>query len=250
MRQDTSLRYDTDLSATGVNNRGRGMGEGALFQTSPNKWRGRCSWVWAAMIWICSNNLSFKGHFLCYWLAVVHTWQLSSPGEAVSRGTRPTWNAHTGEEIGLETNTEDAAARWGNWKIQKGRGNEETRPLTPFILKSCFLIRTQLVRYGPNNTRNDCILSGCVRTHCLVFMGKYCDLEKSMLYREGGQVDTITLTYPQVSILALLLLRYRTELGWMRPNAETAENIQSVKRSEELFHHWNSDCFCGTTGTF
>lgn len=40
---------------------------------------------------------------------------------------------------------------------------------------------------------------------------KYCDLEKSMLYQEGGQVATITLTSPQVSILALLLLRYRTE---------------------------------------
>lgn len=186
MRQDTSVRYDTDLSATGVNNRRREGGGGA-FQTSPNKWRVveyERGWSEFAPI-----LYPFKGHFLCYWLAVVHTWQLRSPGEAVSGGTRPTWNAHTGEEIGLETNrhTEDAAARWGNWKIQKGRGNEETRPLTSFILKSCFLIRTQSVRYGPNNTWNARILSGCVRTTLPSFHGhKYCDLEKSMLYREGG----------------------------------------------------------------
>lgn len=37
---------------------------------------------------------------------------------------------------------------------------------------------------------------------------KYCDLEKSMP-APRVQVDAITLTSPQVSILALLLLRYR-----------------------------------------
>lgn len=83
----------------------------------------------------------YKGHFLCYWLAVVHTWQWSSPGEAVSRGTRPTWNAHTGEEIGLETNrrTEDAAARWGNWK-KKTEGERKWRdaPLNFFHIKIMF----------------------------------------------------------------------------------------------------------------
>lgn len=97
-------------------------------------------------------------------------------------------------------------------KIQKGRGNEETRPLTSFILKSCFLIRTQSVRYGPNNMKRPHLVRLCENALSSFHGPKYCDLEKSMVYREGGQVDTITLTYPQVSILALLLLRYRTEL--------------------------------------
>lgn len=168
MRQDASVRYDIDLSATGVNNRGAGL-HSRHPQTSGAALVVEYERGWSEFAPII---YPFKGHFLCYWLAVVHTWQLSSPGEAVSGGTRPTWNAHTGEEMGLETNRRagDAAARWGNWKIQKGRGNEETRPLTSFILKSYFLIRTQSVRYGPNNTWNGRILSGCVRTHCLVFM--------------------------------------------------------------------------------
>lgn len=93
-----------------------GGGGGCAFQTSQTSGTVvvvEYEWGWSEFAPII---YPFKGHFLCYWLAVVHTWQLSFPGEAVSRGTRPTWNAHTGEEIGLETNrhTEDAAARWGN----------------------------------------------------------------------------------------------------------------------------------------
>lgn len=226
---------------------GRG---GGAFQTSPNKWRVveyERGWSEFAPI-----LYPFKGHFLCYWLAVVHTWQLRSPGEAVSGGTRPTWNAHTGEEIGLETNrhTEDAAARWGNWKIQKGRGNEETRPLTSFILKSCFLIRTQSVRYGPNNTWNARILSGCVRTTLPSFHGhKYCDLEKSMLYREGGSsgqhhIDLSTSFHSGSSVATIqdwaLLNAAKCRKRWEHPVSETQRRtVSSLKLWLLLWHDWN-----------